>query len=148
MKRALFKILNLLMACIVLFSSTGFGLIEHSCQMRGKKVRMVSNQQTACKGCPASSHKNTTDGPVIKKTNCCQEDSRYENVDFTSSLSHLLAKFIKSVTEAIAATVISIIAWLITWIFDREATLTDSLSHSPPPAFGRALLAIVQNFRL
>lgn len=136
------------MACIVLFSSTGFGLIEHSCQMRGKKVRLVSMEQTACKGCPNQGHTNPTEGPVIKKTDCCKENSRYENVDFSSSLSQMLAKFIKAVTEAVAVMVTSVIAWLIDWIFDSEAEESLSLSNAPPLAYGRTLLVIVQNFRL
>lgn len=148
MKRALLKIFNLFMACIVLMSSTGFGLIEHTCQMRGKKVRMAGIEQTTCKGCPAANHANETKGPVVKKTDCCKESSRYENVDFSSSLSQLLAKFIKATTEALAAVVTGIIAWAIDWVFEQEASASISSSHSPPLAFGRALLAIVQNFRL
>ena len=147
MKRALFQFFNLLMACIVLLSSTGFGLVEHSCQMRGKKKTMivafrdVKSQAT----CAADGTPMPTNEPTIKKTECCQDDQRYENVDTNSSLTQLVAKFVKTVTEAVLASVTTLLAWVVEWIFDRETRLSLPAFSSPPSLSGRDILTLVRS---
>nr|WP_293845738.1 hypothetical protein [uncultured Arsenicibacter sp.] len=148
MKRAVQHIVCLLMACIVLISSTGFGLLEHTCQMRGKKVQLIGLHDPACKGCPADRTAQSDGKTIVKKADCCKEETRYENVDITSSFSQLFAKFIKAVAQAITVAVVSVITWVFSWIYDRDAEAVLSLPNAPPPAYGRALLAIVQRFLL
>jgi hypothetical protein len=149
MKRRLFQLFNLLMACIVLLSSTGFGLVEHSCQMRGKKKTMVVafSKDAEQKGCKVGKHTSVSaDQLIISRDECCQDEQSYENVDVTSSLTQLVAKFAKIVTEAVLASVITVVTWLVDWIFDRSvATSTPSVS-SPPLPSGRDLLSLVQRF--
>ncbi len=148
MKRAAQNIVCLLMACIVLISSTGFGLLEHTCQMRGKKVQLIGLHDPACKGCPADQTAHSEGKTVIKKADCCKEETRYEHVDITSSFSQLFAKFLKAVAEAVTVAVVSVITWLFNWIYDRDAEAVLILPNAPPPVSGRALLAIVQRFLL
>jgi hypothetical protein len=147
MKRQLFQLFNLLMTCIVLLSSTGFGLVEHSCQMRGKKKTMVvafskTVEQTGCK---IGKHSTaSTNELMISREECCQDDSHYENVDVSSSLTQLVAKFAKLVTEAVLTSVIAVVTWLVDWIFDRNvATPVPSVSAPSLPS-GRDLLSLVQ----
>ena len=146
MKRALFQWFNLLMACVVLLSSTGFGLVEHSCQMRGKKKTMVVafSDVKAQPGCADHKQNNPGKQTVVKKTECCQDDQQYQNVDVSSSLSQLLAKFVKVVAETVLTVVTTVLAWVIDWIFTKTSS-SASVFSSPPSLSGRDILTLVQS---
>lgn len=149
MKRTLFQLFNLLMACVVLLSSTGFGLVEHSCQMRGKKTTMVvafsdAKPQT---GCPVDGHDMPPRQTLVKNTACCQDQSSYENVDAQSSLTQLIAKFVKTITETVLAGVVAVIAYLAEWISDRESSSL-SVFEAPPSPSGRDILTLVSSLLL
>lgn len=145
MKRALFKWFNLLMACIVLLSSTGFGLVEHSCQMRGKKKTMVIafSEVKTKQGCSADQQTVSTNEPTVKKMECCQDDQHYENVDISSSLSQLVAKFVKTLTETVFHGVVTVLVWLFDWVFsDHSSSVSTFLST--PSLSGRDILTLVR----
>lgn len=148
MKKMLFKIFNLLMAVVVLFSSTGFGLVEHSCQLRGKKqfVALQTAEKQGCKFCAKHQQSAGPKETIVKKADCCKEAQRFENVDFSSSFSQLVAKVLKSITDAAFLGVSVVVSWLVSQLFQDD--LSDSISlFSPPPALsGRELLAFVQSF--
>lgn len=145
MKRVLFQLFNLMMACAVLLSSTGFGLVEHSCQMRGKKTTIVVafSEVKSPKGCALGTHDEPSTQTVLKKTECCQNDQRYENVDISSSLSQHLAKFVKIVTETILTAVSVVLTWLAEQLIDRKASIADF--PSPPSPSGRDILTLVHS---
>lgn len=145
MKRALFQLFNLLMTCVVLLSSTGFGLVEHSCQMRGKKKTLVVafSETKSRPGCADHQQASASGQPVVQKVNCCQDDQQYENVDVTSSLSQLVAKFVKAVTETVLAGVSVVLAWLVDWVFANESSASLSAFADPPSLSGRAILTFV-----
>ncbi len=149
MKRALFQLFNLLMVCVVLLSSTGFGLVEHSCQMRGTKKTMVVAFSDAKpqSGCSDDGQPMPPKQTVVSKTDCCRDQSSYENVDSQSSLSQLVAKFVKTVTETVLAGVVAIIAYLVDWTFDRKSTAV-SVVESPPSPSGRDILTLVHRLLL
>lgn len=143
MKRKLFQLFNLLMTCVVLLSSTGFGLVEHSCQMRGKKKTMVvafSDAKTKS-GCASDGQSMAPRQNSVDKSSCCQDESSYENVDAQSSLSQLVAKFVKTVTETVLAGTVALIAYLVEWIFERESSSIALVSEPPSPS-GRDILAL------
>ena len=146
MKRTLFRTLNVVMAVVVLMSSTGFGLIEHSCQMRGKKITRIGLEQTAFAGCQTDQKMPVAAKQSIKKTDCCQNEQRYENVDVTSSLSQLVAKFFKVVTESALATITMLVTTLTSWLSSANLSVVEHSPNAPPSAYGRALLAFVQSF--
>jgi len=150
MKRTLHQLFCLLMASVVLVTSTGFGLIEHACKVRGKQVQLASfRKETSCKGCPSGMHhRSENHQTVIKKSDCCQAEQRYENVSFTSSISQLIAKFIKSVTDTALAGLSHVVEWLFAQLLpSRSATI--ALTVDPPSLLsGRELLAFVQRFLL
>lgn len=147
MKRTLFQLFNLLMTCIVLLSSTGFGLVEHTCQMRGKKKTMVVafSDTKSQPGCANDRQSEPSKHTFVKKTECCQDDQRYENIDVTSSLSQLVAKFVKSITETVFAGVSVILAWIVEWIFDKTSSSSLALDSSPSSLSGRDILTLIHS---
>ncbi|WP_019990201.1 HYC_CC_PP family protein [Rudanella lutea] len=146
MKRQLFRIVNVLMAVVVLLSSTGFGLVEHSCQMRGKKISLVGTEKTGCVGCPTAKAQPASAQPVVKKADCCQEEQRYEKVDIGSSLSQLVAKFFKIMAEAVVTSVTTLVTALLNWMFSQDESVVIHAPNAPPAAHGRQLLVLVQSF--
>ncbi|QJD80738.1 HYC_CC_PP family protein [Spirosoma rhododendri] len=146
MKRALFQLFNVLMACVVLLSSTGFGLVEHTCQMRGKKKTVVVafSAQTPAKACASDAQAAPTGQTMVKKTDCCDDDLSYDNVETSSSLSQLIAHFVKVVAEAVVTGAVALVRHLLGWLFDQQSALASAF-HSPPVALsGRDILTFVQ----
>ena len=149
MKRPLFQLFNLLMACVVLLSSTGFGLVEHSCQMSGKKKTVVVafsdvKPQT---GCATDGQPMPSKQTVVKKTVCCQNEGSFENVDAQSSLTQLIAKFVRTVTETVLESVVILATYLIEWIFERESSSLSTV-ESPQALSGRDILTLVSSLLL
>lgn len=147
MKNPLQKYFTLFMACVVLVASTGFGLIEHSCMMRGKSVQLASLSK-ACKGCPVSK-KETTDRktPVIKKTDCCKDEASFEKVDVVSSASQLVAKILKSLTAGVFSAVKFTFTLLTEWLLPSSNSSASAVSFSSL-YHGRSMLSFVQTFRI
>lgn len=145
MKRALFQLFNLLMTGVVLLSSTGFGLVEHSCQMRGKRKTMVVafSDVKAQKGCTSGTHEKPSKQTVLTKTECCQDGHQYENVDISSSLSQLVAKFVKITAETILMGVSVVLAWVVGQVVDQESST--ALFSSPHSPSGRDILTFVHS---
>ena len=85
MKKILFRAFNVMMAVVVLLSSTGFGLVEHSCTVRGKQTSLHKSSSVCCGKTQnqSTNHQKAT----IKKSKCCSEDEKYENVAYSSSAS-------------------------------------------------------------
>lgn len=146
MQRKLFQLFNLLMACTILVSSTGFGLVERSCHMRGKTV-YLNLKEAEARRCAADEHPPaaTASKVTVSKTPCCQDATSYEHVDVTSSLTQLVAKFLKTLTQAIGAGVASVMAWLIETVVSADSVATVAPNVPPLPA-GRSLLALIQRF--
>ena len=128
MKRKLFQLFNLLMTCVVLLSSTGFGLVEHSCQMRGKKKTMVVafSDHKKKTGCSSDGQSVESRQTTVDKASCCQDESSYENVDAQSSLSQLVAKFVKAVTETVLAGTVALLT-------GSRRPLPSLVNPLPPP---------------
>lgn len=146
MKSVLLRFLHLFMAVVVLLSSMGFGLVDHTCQMRGKRTYLIHQHSKACKVCPAEAAEQAT-GPVVKRTACCVEKARYEKVDVGSSLSHGLAN-INTVAEGFGASFAAVFTALFGPFVAHPSALSDAIADPPEPPFGRALLVLVQSFLL
>ena len=143
MKTPLLRFLHVFMAVVVLLSSMGFGLVEHSCQLRGKRIYSVYNAQPGCPFCKAKANAGT-EMPTVTRTDCCKDKARYSKVDTASSLSQLLAKFIKHLTEAVGAGAAAVFVALFNGLFGPAAHVPVAEYVSPPPLSGRTLLAFVQ----
>ena len=147
MKNAIYRSFTVFMACLVLLSSTGFGLVEHHCMMRGKSLQLMAVEaKDACKSCVK---KNVSQAKphetIVKKADCCKDEQKYQKVDLVSSFSQLIAKLLKSLAEAVVfavkAVVISIADWLL------PASTRQAVVHSFSSLFfGRSMLSFVQSF--
>ncbi len=70
------------LAFVVLLSSTGFGMVEHWCQMRGHSKSLLLNQKGCAKPCQADELSVPVSGnPVVKKMPCCKTTISYEHLD-------------------------------------------------------------------
>ncbi len=142
MKKNLFRLFNLLMAVIVLLSSTGFGLVEHSCIVKGKQTSLHKSDASCCgKKNPQTPNQNKT---TLKKANCCSEEEKYENVDYSSSVSQIVAKFTQKTIDWVKNTVISFVQVIIETILGIVSSSAQSTSVCFPS--GRAILVFVQSF--
>ena len=146
MKLALIRFLHLFMAVVVLLSSMGFGLVEHSCQLRGKRVYSIHDDtQSGCNVCQVRT-REPDQTPMVNRTDCCKDETRYGKVDTTSSMSHLLTKFIKVIGDRFGAGTAAILVALFHWSFVQQTHQPVTSYASPPPLAGRHLLAFVQSF--
>lgn len=143
MKKVLFKTLNFLLAMVVLLSSTGFGLIEHSCTLKGKTTSLHKSKTFCCAkhSSKALPNKNQTQ---VKKGACCSEDQRYENVEYSSSLSQITAKFVQKTVDAAKVVVYEFVVGLLETIYgNSEQARVDS---QKPPLKGQDILILNQSF--
>lgn len=141
MKKALFRIFNVLMAVVVLLSSTGFGLVEHSCTVKGKQTSLHKSD-AAC--CNKTSQKDTSQHKTtVKKSKCCTEEEKYENVDYSSSASQNVAKFVQTGLDWVKTVVSNFLRSIVEEILDNVSSKNTS---SPPPSDGRTILLFIQSF--
>lgn len=73
------------LALLVLLTSTGFGMVEHWCQMRGYSKSLLAVQKECPKPCQSDNESApVSGGPVIKKQPCCKTTVSYEHLDVSS----------------------------------------------------------------
>jgi recombinational DNA repair protein (RecF pathway) len=147
-KNKLYRMFAVVMALVVLLSSTGFGLVEHQCMVRGKTVQVVSLGEAH--GCQMCAKKVVAEPqkqglPVFKKKACCEENQRHEKVEVVSSVSQNAAKTLKAKEGP------SEIPQLLSFLLHE---LELSQLDVPTPSFlsfssrfyGRSMLSFVQSF--
>lgn len=146
MKKALQRLITLSMALMILISSTGFGLIEHQCMMRGKSLQLLSSNTKSCKSCKAPAQKSRygKNDTFFKKADCCKDESRHEKLEVVSSASQMLAKFFKALAEAVFYNLklytFAFAEWIAPSSFDAPSLTFSSLLH------GRSMLFFIQSF--
>ncbi|MFN3487595.1 MAG: HYC_CC_PP family protein [Emticicia sp.] len=141
MKKALFRIFNVLMAVVVLLSSTGFGLVEHSCTVRGKQTSLHKSDGACCN---KISQKDTSpQKTTVKKSKCCTEEEKYENVDYSSSASQSVAKIVQNGSDWVKIAVSKFLKSIVEEILNNISSKNIS---SPPPLDGRTILIFIQSF--
>ncbi|GHB78543.1 HYC_CC_PP family protein [Persicitalea jodogahamensis] len=86
-----YRFFAIFMAILVLISSTGFGLVEHSCMVRGKSVELAAlkKEDASCQACkPAVASETRTNPPLqFKKKACCEENHKYQKLEALSASS-------------------------------------------------------------
>nr|WP_221390313.1 hypothetical protein [Dyadobacter sp. NIV53] len=138
------------MAFLILLSSTGFGLIEHACMMRGKSVKFVTENKTdtvkAVSSCCAKSKAlKESKGTIFKKTSCCKENQKFEKLDVTSSFSQMLTKSFKAMTDGVLWSSKAFVFIISEWILPSSFESTRAISFSSL-FHGRSMLSFIQSF--
>jgi hypothetical protein len=144
MKTFILKTLSYLMVGVVFMSSTGFGLVEHSCLMSGKKERMLMSEKSCCTQKTvtlASHHPKKT---AQKKSECCQVEKEYSNVDFSTSTS-IVQVFSKLLVD-LSVAVLHVFSFLFNLLV--EAFQSTVQMAFPPPLSGRELLTLLHLLRI
>ncbi len=142
MKTFILKTLSYLMVGVVFMSSTGFGLVEHSCLMSGKKERMLMSEKSCCSQKTvllASHHAKKT---AQKKSECCQVEKEYSNVDLSTSFVQVFSKLLVD----LSVTVLHVFSCLFNLLV--EAFRSSIQITSSPPLSGRELLTLLHLLRI
>lgn len=152
MKNSLHRSVTILMAFLVLLSSTGFAFTEHQCMMRGKSVQFVSDKKPeSCKPkvvsscCAKSKALKEAKGTFLKKTDCCKENQKFEKLDVLSGHTQLLAKWFKAFYDGIFWKVYSYAFLQSEWAFPDQQ---ESVPHNSFSSrfHGRSMLCFIQSF--
>ncbi|WP_028668646.1 HYC_CC_PP family protein [Runella zeae] len=145
MKHTFRKYFTIFMALVLLTASTGFGVIEHHCMMRGKSLHLAAINQHPSDSCQHSSRKAAISAQAaIQKQDCCEEVRSYENVEVSSSLIQWIAKFLQVATDAVIGALVAVFQALAELLFPSASS---ALSSSFSSIFhGRSLLVFVQSF--
>lgn len=148
MRPLVLKSFAVLMSLLVLLSSTGIGLREHSCQVRGKSVSLSTFG--GAKGCKACKVKHTHrvssfsgTQSYLDKTPCCKEKTTFERVEVVNTVVSAEAVFLFSaaVLPPAPSFLFSFLPKEIQYPFGTLAPLSFSSRLS-----GRSLLALVQSY--
>ena len=145
MKTTLRNCFTIIMALLILTASTGFGVIEHHCMMRGKSLHLAALQKEGTKGCQQEHTKSPiSDKTSFQKQDCCDDEQSYENVEVASSLTQWVAKFLQTVSDALVGAVIAVFKAL-SELFSSNSDSTSVFSFTSL-FHGRSLLSFVQSF--
>lgn len=145
MKKTLFRLFNVMMAVVVLLSSTGFGFVEHSCIVKGKTVSLHKKGDLCCSAKDKKHFPLNNKNAIVKKSSCCTEEEKYENVEYSSSVSQLVAKFTQSSIDWFKSTIHEMVKTIIETILDNQNSSLAS-SASPPMQDGRQIITENQSF--
>lgn len=141
MKKAIFRTFNVMMAIVVLLSSTGFGLVEHSCTVKGKQISLHKSGGACCN--KTSQKDSFPQKTTLKKSKCCTEEEKYENIDYSSSASQSLAKFVQIGLDWTKTLFNSYFRAFVEEILNNISSKNNS---SSPPSDGRTILIFIQSF--
>jgi len=140
------------MAILILLSSTGFAFIEHECMMRGKSMKLVSEQNSKSESgksvsscCAKSKALKEAKGTFFKKTSCCKDSQKFEKLDVTTSFSQILSKLLKAEATGILWAVTSFSFIIAEWNLPSDSQSSRSISFSSL-FHGRSMLAFIQSF--
>jgi hypothetical protein len=77
------------LAALVLLGSTGFGVVDHWCQMRGHTKSMLLAEKDCTRTCSSDlpDAAPVSALPVVKKSPCCKTTLSYEHVDVSRFLT-------------------------------------------------------------
>lgn len=134
-----------MMAVVVLLSSTGFGFVEHSCIVKGKTTSLHKKGDLCCKVKDSKHFPLNNKNAVVKKSSCCTEEEKYENVEYSSSASQLVAKFTQTTLDWFKATIHEMVKTIIETIFNSQSSSLAN-SASPPKLNGREIITAKQSF--
>ncbi len=127
MKAVFRKMLALFLMGVIFISTTGFGLLEHSCLMSGNKSASVFKKQGCC-----TKKKNTSDnsaGAIIKSDVCCESNAHVAAIDLAPVVEKV-ANFFEKAFFTVLETAIR----LFTSALNSVQAVLNSADSSPPLA--------------
>lgn len=126
------------LAFAVLLGSSGFTVVEHVCQMRGKVSRVQLTPKACTKHCPPKQHSRSAEGLGFHKNPCCQVSVHYQHLETGQSS----AKPTPSVHQPGAADLLDRAFLLFSALLPQtEADDLPVASNAPLNASGRDRLA-------
>ena len=129
MKARFRQFLAIFLMGVIFITTTGFGLLEHSCLMNSKKSASVFEKQ-AC--CPKKQNTATdTAGTIIKPAVCCESQAHVANIDLAPAVEKV-ATFLEKAFFTIVETTIRM---FVSVMQTAEAVLNSS--DSSPPLAGK-----------
>ncbi len=134
-----------MMAVVVLLSSTGFGFVEHSCIVKGRSKSLHKKGELCCASKDTKRFPLSSKDATLKKASCCTEEEKYENVEYSSSVSQLVAKFTQNALDWFKSTVRELVRTIIETIFESQQSSL-ALTASPPAHDGREIITAKQSF--
>lgn len=146
MKKAFQKYFTVFMSLVVLSTSTGFGVVEHHCMMRGKQIHLLLLEKDNCHGCEhehESANTPVSDQTTIQKKSCCNDQQHYQHLDTSSSPIHFVAKFLKVLADSFVVALIDAFKIVLVWLADLDTSFTSTFSFSSL-FHGRSMLSWVQ----
>jgi hypothetical protein len=129
MKAMFRQVLAVFLMGVIFITTTGFGLLEHSCLMNGKKSASVLEKHSCC-----PKNKNTaagTEGTIIKPAACCESQAHIANID--------LAPVVEKVATFLEKTFFTVLETAIRMFVSVRQTAEAVLncSDSSPPLAGK-----------
>jgi hypothetical protein len=126
------KIFTYFLIGVVFLSSTGFGLIEHTCLIRNKKSASLFEKEGCC--ARKSSAASKADGTMISNDACCDSETHVATID-VAPVVEKVAGFLSHVFFTVIDTLVSFFQAM---LLNGQAVYQSS--DSSPPLTGRQLL--------
>jgi hypothetical protein len=127
MKTMFNRMLAIFLMGVIFITTTGFGLLEHSCLMSSKKSASVFEKKGCCaKKKSTSAH---ADGMVIKPAVCCESQVHTVDID----LAPIVEK-VAIMLEKAFFTVLEMAVRLFTSVLQSTEAVLNSSDSSPPLA--------------
>jgi hypothetical protein len=137
MKAMCKKLFTFFLTGVIFISSTGFGLIEHTCLVTRTKSASVLNKHSCCpKNNTSDSHNNL----VLKSDACCEVEAHIADIDLAPVVEKV-AGFFSHVFYYVLDTFLNFFQAL---LLASEPVFNSS--DSSPPLAGRELLIRHQTF--
>lgn len=128
--KALFnRILAIFLMGVIFITTTGFGLLEHTCLMNKKKAALLIEQKGCCT--KKKTALTSTDGTVIKSAVCCESQVHTIDID----LAPAVEKVANMLEKAFFAILESAVRLFASAQQSAEAVLNSA--NSSPPLAGR-----------
>jgi hypothetical protein len=148
MNKIVLKSFAIFMSLLVLLSSAGFGVREHTCQVRGKTVSLSGFvNDKGCKACKVKHsprvEARSPSGVFIDKVPCCKEKVTFERVEVVNTVVSAapVFLFLAAVLPPAPSFLFSFLPKEIQYPFGTVAPYSFSSRLS-----GRSLLALIQSY--
>jgi hypothetical protein len=114
---------------VIFITTTGFGLLEHSCLMSGKKSASVMQKKSCCSKKTNSS--DSSGGTILTSAVCCESQAHAANID----LAPVVEKVATALEKAFFTVLETVVRLFTSALQSAEAVLNSS--DSSPPLAGR-----------